>query len=68
MDMIPIIARIKRASGPARVVPMEGQTVGLFKIEAQYPDGYQTVLENVTRSVADHVIMQAKTTKQVIID
>jgi len=45
-----------------------GGATGLFKVEAQYPDGYQTVLENVTRSVADHVIMQAKTTKQVIID
>jgi len=67
MDMFPIIAKLKRSTGMTRVVPM-GDASGLFRIEAEYADGWQPVLENVTRPVAQSLIEQAKSTKQVIID
>jgi len=66
MDMFPIIAKLKRAK-LSRVVPMDGAS-GLFKIEAEFPDGWQPILENVSRPIAEQVIQQAKSTKQVIID
>lgn len=64
MDMNAVIARIKRAGGQTRIV----QDGSNCKIEAKFSDGWQPILENVSRPVAEAVLKQAGETKQVIID
>ena len=67
-SMTAVVARIMRAGGKARVVPTDNNAFGLCKVEAQFGDGWQVVLEGVSRAVGEAVIKQAQQTKRVIID
>lgn len=68
MDMSIAIARIKRAGGATRVVPVSGDVPGMYTLEAKFVDGWQPIIENVSKVTAEAIIKQATETRQLLID